>query len=237
MSNTFFQFKQFTIHQDRCAMKVCTDACLFGALLPVIEKENYRVLDIGAGTGLLSLMMAQLNATASIDAIEIDHEAASQALENFNASPWTRRLNLVHADIHEFSPGGKYDLIISNPPFFEGDLLSGNDKKNAAKHDLSLTLKQLAERAGEWLCLDGLFAVLLPHHRVEYFEQLAAEEGLYPFQKILVRQGPANQPFRGIVFYSRNKSTVVTTDITIKERDGNYSNAFQKLLQPFYLKL
>jgi len=237
MSNTFFQFKQFIIHQDRCAMKVCTDACLFGALLPVIEKENYRVLDIGTGTGLLSLMIAQLNATARIDAIEIDQETGSQALDNFNASPWARRLNLVHGDVLEFRQAGKYDLIISNPPFFEGDLLSGNEKKNAAKHDRSLTLKQLAERAGEWLAADGLFAVLLPHHRVEYFEGLAVQEKLYPVEKIRVRQSPAHEPFRGIAIFSRNKRDVASKEIIIKKTDGNYSAAFHRLLQPFYLDL
>src|SRR5437868_5022622 len=144
MPNNYFQFKQFIIQQDNCAMKVCTDACLFGAYI-ANELQSIPVntiLDIGAGTGLLSLMLAQ-KTTAVIDAVEIDNAAFEQAKENIAASPWKEKINTYHADISTFKTGKRYEHIISNPPFFEDDLRSNDEKKNFAKHDSSLTLENL----------------------------------------------------------------------------------------------
>jgi len=201
MANKYFQFKQFTIHQDNCAMKVCTDACLFGALVQPPDPLNgeLAVLDIGTGTGLLSLMYAQRNTVAIIDAIEINPAAALQAQQNFDASNWKDRLNIINADAKAFSNQKKYDLIISNPPFFEDDLRSRNESKNAAKHDASLTLQELLTIVSERLTINGSFAVLLPHHRVNYFENEALLHGLHAYRKVLVRQTPGHELFRGIL--------------------------------------
>ena len=218
-------------------MKVCTDACLFGALIPEIEKEECHVLDIGTGTGLLSLMLAQRSPVALIDAIEIDEEAAEQAKENFKASPWKDRLNLIHADLLNFELQHKYDLIISNPPFFEGDLLSDDHKKNSAKHDCSLTLEQLLGRANNLLADDGMFCVLLPYHRVEYFENLALQYDFYLEQKISVRQTPKHDYFRGVLFFRKEKTELTVDEIVIKGGDGEYSEWFAALLSAYYLKL
>ena len=186
---------------------------------------------------LLSLMLAQRSPGALIDAIEIDEEAAKQAKENFEASPWKDRLNSIHTDLLHFKPQHKYDLIISNPPFFEGDLLSDDHKKNSAKHDSSLTLDQLLERANHLLADGGIFCVLLPYHRVEYFENLALQHGFYLNQKISVRQTPKHDFFRGVLFFKKEKTELVVEEIIIKGGDGEYSEGFAALLSPFYLYL
>ena len=181
MGNSFFKFKQFTVHQDKCAMKVCTDACLFGAwIVQYISTKKLatdRVLDIGAGTGLLSLILAQKTEAAQMDAIEIDSLAAQQAVQNFALSPWDNRLNAIEGDVKNISTANKYGLIISNPPFFENDLISPIKSRNVALHDASLTLSELLFVVKKNLQEDGKFAVLLPFHRSAYFEQLAKNEG------------------------------------------------------------
>src|SRR5437763_249939 len=136
MPNDFFRFKQFTIQQQYCAMKVCTDACLFGAwTVSTITNEKLPagyVLDIGAGTGLLSLMLVQQLKNSIIHAIEIDGAAAKQAGENFVASPWGEQLNIFNTAIQSFSPTQRYDFITTNPPFFQDDLASPNAQRNIA---------------------------------------------------------------------------------------------------------
>ncbi len=170
-------------------MKVCTDACLFGALVAdqVKTKASTNILDIGTGTGLLSLMLAQ-RVPALIDAVEIDEAAYQQAKENFEQSPWKERLSIFNTDILKFDAGKKYDCIISNPPFFENDLKSSDKNKNAAKHDTTLTLEQLLQTVQKLLNEDGSFAVLLPYHRIEECILLAEKIGLYLNKKVLVKQ-------------------------------------------------
>src|SRR5688572_25058776 len=140
MPNTYFQFKQFTIHQDRSAMKVTTDACLFGAWCATeINQDNKRLLDIGTGTGLLSLMIAQKNKLL-IDAVEIEEQAAVQAVENVKASPWKESVHVIHKNIRDFNSEKKYNYIISNPPFYENELSGERMEKNIAHHDAGLKM-------------------------------------------------------------------------------------------------
>ncbi|HRH61625.1 MAG TPA: methyltransferase, partial [Chitinophagaceae bacterium] len=193
MSNNYFRFKQFTIHQDKCAMKVCTDACLFGSLITQFLISNHNllhVLDIGAGTGLLSLMYAQKNSAAIIHAVEIDEGAAQQAIENFTVSPWKERLELHNTSIQQFSNTviQQYNLIISNPPFFENDLKSGNHKRNLALHSSELSFEELLEAISKLLAADGVFAVLVPYHRADEMLELAAAKNLFLMHHINVKQ-------------------------------------------------
>ena len=220
-------------------MKVCTDACLFGAFiadwLQVHPVMVNRVLDVGAGTGLLSLMIAQKN-QAVIDAIELDRAAADQARENFTASPWSNRLDVLHSDATQYSADHAYDCIVSNPPFFEEDLRSSDQAKNAAKHDTGLTLDQLAGTVDRNLAVTGTFAVLLPYHRVEHFIKLAGLQNLHLLHQVLVRHTAAHPFFRGILLFGRTNTEPTKVELVIKNGES-YSDSFYTLLKDYYLHL
>lgn len=218
-------------------MKVCTDACLFGAFVANCQLPIAHCLDVGTGTGLLSLMYAQKNPYALIDAVEINAAATLQAKENFEASPWKGRLHIINADIKDLENDKKYDLIISNPPFFEDDLRSNDKAKNAAKHDTTLSLEELLKVIEAKLSIDGSFAVLLPYHRVGYFETEAAKLNFHLSHKILVKQTPTHDPFRGILFFSREKREMHSREMAIKNGEGVYSDEFIVLLKDYYLNL
>ena len=221
-------------------MKVCTDACLFGAILAEkIYREKNKVsnlLDIGTGTGLLSLQVAQKN-SISIDAVEIDRDSFEQAQQNFSNSPWSGKLRIYNTDILDFVADKKYDCIISNPPFYEGDLKSDNSKKNAAKHDSTLKLEQLLQVIEKHLSPTGYFAVLLPYQRVDYFITLAADFNYKVQEKWMIRPTDAHPFFRGILFFNLAPSEIVTKEISIKDSTGNYTAEFVDLLKEYYLQL
>ena len=238
MGNSFFKFKQFTVHQDKCAMKVCTDACLFGAwIVQYISTKKLAtdsVLDIGTGTGLLSLMLAQKSEAAKIDAIEIDPETAQQAVQNFALSPWGNRLNAIEGDVKNISTANKYSLIISNPPFFENDLISPIRSRNIALHDASLTLSELLFVVKKNLQEDGKFVVLLPFHRSAYFEQLAKDNGLFLEHKVLVRQTDKHDYFRAMMLFGTKEVSTKESELCIK-MNGEYTDEFVEILRDYYL--
>lgn len=221
-------------------MKVCTDACLFGAIIAekIYREQNNvsNLLDIGTGTGLLSLQVAQKN-NISIDAVEIDKDSFEQAQQNFSNSPWSERVSIFNTDILDFVADKKYDCIISNPPFYEGDLKSDNSKKNAAKHDSTLKLDQLLKVIEERLSPTGYFAVLLPYQRVDYFIALAAEFKYKLQEQWMIRPTDAHPFFRGILFFSLATTEIVTNQISIKDTSGNYTEEFVDLLKDYYLQL
>jgi tRNA1Val (adenine37-N6)-methyltransferase len=239
MSNTYFQCKQFTIQQEHCAMKVCTDGCLFGAwLCNRLQIKGYKprnVLDIGTGTGLLSLILAQ-KVDALIDAVEIDEAAAEQAFENMDASPWRDRLRVICSDVRIVHLGKKYDLIISNPPFFENDLKSGDPKRNLALHGESLNLEELLLTIKSNLADIGKFALLLPYHRKNEFENLAAAEGFFLEEEASVKQTPTHSFFRAMLLFGTAAATAKVSTITIRQED-EYTPEFAALLKDYYLKL
>jgi tRNA1Val (adenine37-N6)-methyltransferase len=241
MSNNFFQFKQFIVHQDKCAMKVCTDACLFGSVIAnkIQESrlENKNCLDIGAGTGLLSLMVAQKNSSVKIDAVEIDENAAQQAEENFQASVWKNQLRLICANIKNFQFNKKYDFIFSNPPFFEDDLKSNQPQRNTALHSADLRLEELLHIIKSNLTDAGIFAVLLSYHRTEYFEKLCSENRFYCNEKILVRQTPQHNYFRSMLFFSKENISFRQKEIIIQTQANQYSEEFKSLLRDYYWTL
>ncbi len=219
-------------------MKVCTDACLFGAYVAdqVKTKSSAHILDIGTGTGLLSLMLAQ-KVPAMIDAVEIAEAACNQAKENFEQSPWKERLTVFNTDVQQFDPVKKYDCIISNPPFFEKDLKSNDSNKNNARHDTSLTLEQLLSVAKSLLTEDGTFTVLLPYHRVDAFIEMALNNDFHLSKKVLVKQTEKHDFFRGILIFSKLPAVVNEETIFIKSIDEKYSVRFAGLLRDFYLYL
>ncbi len=238
MPNHYFNFKQFTIWQNACAMKVTTDACLFGAWVAhkIQDKQVASILDIGTGTGLLSLMLAQ-NTTATIDAVEIETAAAEQAKLNFDASLWSKRLHLFEQPIQQYLPNKFYDFIITNPPFFEDDLRSNNKKRNLALHSADLKFEELVLCIDRLLDKNGSFAILLPSSRVIPFTNLCL--GLFFLQeKMVVKQTPKHDNFRNMLFFSRKKSIASEADtITIKNLENEYSEKFKQLLKPYYLYL
>lgn len=238
MPNHYFNFKQFTIWQNACAMKVTTDACLFGAWVAhkIQDKQVASILDIGTGTGLLSLMLAQ-NTTATIDAVEIEAAAAEQAKLNFDASFWSKRLHLFEQPIQQFLPNKFYDFIITNPPFFEDDLQSINNKRNLALHSADLKFEQLVLCLDQLLDKNGSFAILLPSNRVIPFTNLCLDL-FFLQEKMVVKQTPKHDNFRNMLFFSRKKSIASEADtITIKNLENEYSEKFKQLLKPYYLNL
>lgn len=239
MSNTYFQFKQFTVHQEKSAMKVCTDACLFGAWLAERIRSKKlmprQILDIGAGTGLLSLMLAQAT-TASIDAVELDEQAAVQALENIESSPWHGRIQLIQGDARLVHLGKKYELIVSNPPFFDKDLKSPDQQRNLALHSSELVLSELVAIMQAHLTKNGHFAVLLPWHRRDEFVQLATGRGFFLREEMVVRQTSIHPPFRAMLLFAGDAVESIRSEIIIREND-RYSSNFTSLLADYYLHL
>lgn len=224
-------------------MKVCTDSCLFGAWMAnkiqdsIMGKTSFkpaRILDIGTGTGLLALILAQ-KSSAKIDAVEIEINAFEQASENFAESPWASRLKAFHTDIKHFIPEEKYDLIISNPPFFENDLKSVAHTKNLAKHTDGLLLKDLLSVIEDLLAKQGKFSLLLPAHRAKEFITLAEEPGFYLEEELLVKQTPVHDYFRAMLLFDKEKKYPKKGTILIRNEEGKYSDEFGKLLEDYYL--
>lgn len=221
-------------------MKVCTDACLFGAwtaqLILKFNPDVKNILDIGTGTGLLSLMLAQ-KTKAKIDAVEINKIAAEQANENFNASAW-KNIGLHNLPIAEFTPERQYDLIITNPPFYEGNLLSPVAARNAAMHDSYLTLESLLSSIIKFISPTGYAAVLLPVLREPDFLNLLKKHNLNVVELTRVRQSVNHGYFRSMFFiYGKYSKAQFTSEISIHSAEREYTAEFQDLLKDYYLNL
>ncbi len=236
MPNHYFQFKEFTINQDKCGMKVCTDACILGAYA---NAENARdILDIGTGTGLLSLMLAQRH-EAIITAVEIDGNAYLQASDNINNSPWSKQIKPYHTNIQHFTNDSKeqFDFIISNPPFYQNHLQSNTPSKNTAHHTTSLSQKDLLSCVDKLLTYKGEFVVLLPKIQSEQLEKIASDYQLFVAEKLLIRDRVASENIKIITTYKRKKTNPITNELIIKMDDGGYSAGFITLLKDYYLYL
>jgi tRNA1Val (adenine37-N6)-methyltransferase len=238
VSNTYFQFKQFKIEQADCAMKVCTDACLFGAwMVAFLKEQNYtnplRILDIGTGTGLLSLITAQ-EINCEIDAIEIEGAAAKQAADNFSAATFNSKININENDIRTWDSNSLYDCILSNPPFFEKDLVSPDPKRNLALHSAALSLHELLDIIDKKLNQEGLAAILLPYQRKEIMIRLALEKNLFMVAYADIKQTSKHPFFRTFLIFSRKKQTPLSEEIIIQD-NRVYSDRFKELLKKYYL--
>ena len=233
-----FQFKKFTVNQDRCAMKIGTDGVLLGAWCP-IENNPFSVLDIGAGTGILSLMLAQRSNAEQIDAIEIDENAFEQCVENFESSPWSNRLFCFHAGLDEFidEPEDEYDIIISNPPFYTEDYKTDNEQRDLARFADALPFEDLVEAANLLLSENGIFAVIIPHKEEETFIALAKEWDLFPFKITRVKGTPTTEIKRSLLAFSRIRKKTEIDELIIETARHQYTEEYISLTKDFYLKM
>ena len=234
-----FQFKQFTVQQDKCAMKVGTDGVLLGAWAPITHNP-YNILDIGAGTGLIALMLAQRSNAEQIDALEIDDSAYEQAVDNFENSPWSDRLFCYHAGLDEFmeEPEDEYDLIVANPPFYTEDYTSGDEQRNMARFAESLPFEDLAEAASLLLSDEGIFAVILPYKEEERFIALANEFDLFPLKITRVKGTPGSETKRSLMAFTRDKiDSPLIEELVIELSRHNYTPDYIALTKDFYLKM
>ena len=234
MGNSYFRFKQFTIHQDNCAMKVTTDACLFGAWVNSKIQPAETLLDIGAGTGLLSLMLSQ-NRSIKIDAIEIESSCYGQLCQNIQDSPISSAINAIHGDIKVWETATQYQIVISNPPFYEKQLRSNQTGVNLARHGDGLTLDALFYHAKRLMSSDGFFYVLMPFYRKDECMNIASQFQLFPLSVADVKQSPYHDPFRVMIEFSTAKSDTEIETITIKKNASEYCDAFKFLLEQYYL--
>lgn len=230
-----FRFQQFSVIQENSAMKVCTDAVLFGAMAPV--KQGDSLLDIGTGTGLLSLMGAQLGAE-QITAVELTLPAYEEAALNFKNSPWAEQLEALHADIQSFAAHSiaQYDLIICNPPFFTDHSKAYNQLRNTARHTDQLPFEDLLDSVNRLLSEQGLFYVLLPIHAIEKFTALALALGLYLNRQIDFRGYAHNEAKVSALTYSRQISIPYKMCLTIYKAERVYSEESEQYLSPFLLR-
>ncbi len=237
LGNSYFQFKQFVVHQDACAMKVTTDACILGAYIKVQNNEE-RILDIGAGTGLLALMLAQATNNVFIDAIEINPDAARQAAENILGSPWSERIKVLNCDIRSYRPPFHYDAIITNPPFFNDSLLSGIAEQDSARHTISLSFAELLQSIAALLGAGGCWWVILPADGFANMRDIAIAQGWHLHEQLDIKHTAQAQTKRIIGKFSEkpNKETH-HHELVIKCPDNQYTPEFIRLLQPYYLHL
>lgn len=261
MSNSYFQFKKFRIEQGQTAMKVCTEACIFGACIDVsniLGTENtIKILDIGAGTGILSLMLAQRLTQDNenqifIHAVELEEKAFLQAQENIKNSVFSDKITVFNASIQDFANNfaknnqQKYDLIVSNPPFFSNHLLSKTTNKNLALHTNTLSFDDLAKAVAQLLHENGTFEILLPAHEMGIFEQIAQKYNLQITKNLNVfnteKHLKNNKIFRKICTLKFNvnvldKKSILEENLVIKSEGNDYTDSFKALLKDFYLHL
>ncbi len=224
-------------------MKVCTDACLFGAWADVSGAK--RILDIGSGTGLLSLMAAQRNQEALIEAVEVEEGAFLQTVQNFEDSPFAPRLTARHTSVQEFFPDHRFDAIISNPPFFQRDLKSPDQKTSTAHHAGTLDFAALSYAAGRLLAPGGRFSILLPVAESYRYERQQGD-GWQLTRDLLLAHRPGAKPFRRMMTFTRageagdiragSPPGSITGELYIYEENGkNYNSGFKEYLKAFYL--
>jgi len=235
MKSPVFRFKQFEIRQDLTAMKVGTDGVLLGAWAEVDNPR--RILDIGTGTGLIALMLAQRFPTAQIDALEVETAAAEQALNNFEISPWKNRLHLIHSDFNEFQTENRYDLIVSNPPYFDEDYLSTDAGRNLARHSHSLRLKDLLLKSKKILSKQGSIQLILPVQKERNLQQILRNNQLYINKITYVKGRKDLSAKRVLLSISAYPVKTRTGSLTIEKARHEYTPEYIALTRDFYLKM
>jgi tRNA1Val (adenine37-N6)-methyltransferase len=233
-----FKFKQFTIYQDRCAMKIGTDGVLLGAWTNISNSPE-SILDIGSGTGIIGLMLAQRCYADTIDAIEIDEDAFEQCVENFEASPWADRLFCYHASLDEFldEVDDKYDLIISNPPFYSEEVSSGDSARDRARQNSSLPFSLLFKGVSGLLSEKGIFALVIPYKEEKSVLQEALKLRLYPARLQRVKGHPDSEVKRSLIEFHFKNTEVLTNELIIEKSRHEYTEDYINLTKDFYLKM
>lgn len=229
-----FQFKQFSIKQEKSAMKVGTDSVLLGAWTPC--QNTQTILDIGAGTGLLSLMMAQ-RSKAKIDAVEVDTDAFEECIFNTQQSKWAERISCYNIDFKEFAKNQtqKYDLIISNPPFFTETIFSSERKRNLARFTQGLSFEDLLFWGSNLLNSNGLFSVIIPFQNESNFIKIASENQLFPKNITRIRGNHHSPLKRSLLLFSKEKNNITENELIIEISRNNYTSDYQNLTKDFYL--
>jgi len=237
MPTPWFQFKQFTVWHDQCAMKVGTDGVLLGAwATPIASPVN--ILDIGTGSGLVALMLAQRFPFAHITAIDIDEGAFRQADFNFKASPWSDRLQAVHSPMQDFRPNGHFDLIVSNPPFFSNSLKAPDKARNTARHNDTLELETLLSTAQKLVTKTGSIVLILPVTDQDKCVKLAERYHLFCTASTVVFPKPGASARRVLLAFSPVCAPEKTSELTLETAErGIYTPEFAALVRDFYLKL
>lgn len=238
---SLFQFKKFTVNQDKTAMKIGTDAVLLGAWCTLSETAD-TILDVGSGTGIISLMIAQRSDSMTIDAVELDDDAYEQTVENFENSDWGDRLFCYHTDFNEFADelfeeDELYDVIVSNPPFYTDTFESKNDSRNKARFTSSLSFEDLILGVSKLLSEHGLFSVIIPFKEEENFVDLAKKHNLYLNRVCHVQGNPSSEIKRSLLEFSFDKSTVKKEHLVIETARHQYTEEYIELTKDFYLKM
>lgn len=233
-----FKFKQFEVQQDNCAMKIGTDGVLLGAWTSITE-HPFSILDIGAGTGVLSLMLAQRCNAELIDAIEIDDKAYEQCVDNFEQSPWGDRLFCYHASLQEFTEEieDKYDLITSNPPFYTEDYKTDNKQRDLARFTDALPFEHLVASVSILLSENGTFTVIIPFNEESHFTTLASAVKLYPNSILHVKGTPSSDIKRSLISFSFHESDIKRDTLIIETSRHEYTQDYINLTKDFYLKM
>ena len=238
MSQKPFQFKQFSVNQDQCAMKIGTDAVLLGAWVS-LEQNPFSILDIGAGTGIIALMVAQRSQAELIDAIEIDDLAYEQCVANFENAPWNDRLFCYHASLEEFADEieDKYDLIISNPPFYSENFKTEKSQRDLARFVDAMPFKHLIDSASKLLSENGVFAVIIPSKEEAHFTTLASNVNLFPNRVLNIKGSPSSDIKRSLIEFSFRESETKTDELIIETSRHEYTQDYINLTKDFYLKM
>ncbi|WP_412559803.1 tRNA1(Val) (adenine(37)-N6)-methyltransferase [Winogradskyella sp. MIT101101] len=236
--NKPFQFKQFTVNQDRCAMKIGTDGVLLGAWTSV-DHNPFNVLDIGAGTGILSLMIAQRSHAEQIEAIEIDDDAFEQCAENFENSPWNDRLFCFHASLLEYieAVDEKFDLIICNPPFYSEDYKTEDKARNLARFSDAMPMEHIIFAVINFLSENGIFSIVIPHKMENTFIEEASLIGLSPNRILRVKGNPNSEIKRSLIEFSYTETETHTSELIIETSRHQYTDDYINLTKDFYLKM
>ena len=219
-------------------MKIGTDAVLLGAWCS-LENRPFSILDIGAGTGIIALMLAQRSNAELIDALEIDDDAYEQCVDNFEQSPWGDRLFCYHASLEEFAEEieDKYDLIISNPPFYAEDYKTENDSRDLARFADAMPFDHLIESVSKLLSEKGTFSVVIPFKEEEQFIALASAFKLFPKKILHVKGNPSSEIKRSLIAFSFRESEITISELIIETSRHNYTEDYINLTKDFYLKM